>query len=152
MLKILQARLQQYINCELPDVQSGFRKGRGTRDQISNIHWIIEKARVTLDTFFLAILSHSLCILTLIIVTPLNCGSVNISSFFHLNMYCLLHTLVDNVQEVKVSFTVGSWTVYTHFSSVHLLSCVQLFATPWTAEHQASLSVTNSQSLLKLLH
>ena len=45
MLKILQARLQQYINCELPDVQAGFRKGRGTRDQISNICLIIEKAR-----------------------------------------------------------------------------------------------------------
>ena len=45
MLKILQARLQQYMNCELPDVQSGFRKGRGTRDQIANIHWIIKKAR-----------------------------------------------------------------------------------------------------------
>ena len=45
MLKILQVRLQQYINLELPDVQAGFRKGRGTRDQIANIHWIIEKAR-----------------------------------------------------------------------------------------------------------
>ena len=45
MLKILQVRLQQYINHELPDVQAGFRKGRGTRDQIANIHWIIEKAR-----------------------------------------------------------------------------------------------------------
>ena len=45
MLKILQDRLQQYVNCELPDVQAGFRKGRGTRDQIANIHWIIEKAR-----------------------------------------------------------------------------------------------------------
>ena len=45
MLKILQARLQQYANHELPDVQAGFRKGRGTRDQIANIHWIIEKAR-----------------------------------------------------------------------------------------------------------
>ena len=44
MLKILQARLQQYVNRELPDVQAGFRKGRGTRDQISNIHWIMEKA------------------------------------------------------------------------------------------------------------
>ena len=43
--KILQARLQQYVNCELPDVQAGFRKGRGTRDQIANICWIIEKAR-----------------------------------------------------------------------------------------------------------
>ena len=45
MLKILQARLQQYVNHELPDVQAGFRKGRGTRDQIVNIRWIIEKAR-----------------------------------------------------------------------------------------------------------
>ena len=45
MLKILQARLQQYVNCELPDVQAGFRKGRGTRDQIANICWIIEKGR-----------------------------------------------------------------------------------------------------------
>ena len=45
MLKILQARLQQYVNWELPDVQDGFRKGRGTRDHIANIHWIIEKAR-----------------------------------------------------------------------------------------------------------
>ena len=45
MLKIPQARLQRYMNCELPDIQAGFRKGRGTRDQIAKIHWIIEKAR-----------------------------------------------------------------------------------------------------------
>ena len=46
MLKILQARVQQYVNCELSDVQAGFRKGRGTRDQIANIRWITEKGRV----------------------------------------------------------------------------------------------------------
>ena len=45
MLKVLQAKLQQYMNCELPDVQASFRKGRGTRDQIANICWIIEKAK-----------------------------------------------------------------------------------------------------------
>ena len=45
MLKILQARLQQYVNWELSDLQAGFRKGRGTRDQIANIHWIIDKAK-----------------------------------------------------------------------------------------------------------
>ena len=45
MLKLLQARLQQYLNLELPDIQAGFRKGRGARDQIANIHWIIKKAR-----------------------------------------------------------------------------------------------------------
>ena len=53
MLKILQARLQQYVNCELPDVQAGFRKGRGTRDQIANIRWIMEKTRVPEKHLFL---------------------------------------------------------------------------------------------------
>ena len=53
MLKILQARLQQYVNHELPDVQGGFRKGRGTRDQIANIHWIIKKARASEKHLFL---------------------------------------------------------------------------------------------------
>ena len=53
MLKILQARLQQYMNCELPDVQVGFRKGRGTRDQIANMRWIIEKAREFQKLFLL---------------------------------------------------------------------------------------------------
>ena len=63
MLKILQARLQQYMNCELPDVQSGFRKGRGTRDQIANICWIIEKARVPEKHLFLLYwLCQSLCV------------------------------------------------------------------------------------------
>ena len=53
MLKILQAGLQQYVNRELPDVQAGFRKGRGTRDQIANIRWIMEKARVPEEHLFL---------------------------------------------------------------------------------------------------
>ena len=53
MHKILQARLQQYVNHELPDVQAGFRKGRGTKDQIANIYWIIEKARVQKTHLFL---------------------------------------------------------------------------------------------------
>ena len=52
MLKVLQARLQQYVNCELPDALVGFRKGRGTRDQIANIHWIIKKARVPQNIYF----------------------------------------------------------------------------------------------------
>ena len=53
MLKILQARFHQYMNCELSDVQAAFRKGRGTRDQIANFHWIIEKARVPEKQLFL---------------------------------------------------------------------------------------------------
>ena len=57
MLKILQARLQQYVNHELPDVHAGYRKGRGTRDQIANIHWIIEKARSSRKTSISALLT-----------------------------------------------------------------------------------------------
>ena len=57
MFKILQARLQQYINHEIPDVQAGFRKGRGTRDQIANIHWIIKKAREFQKTSISALLT-----------------------------------------------------------------------------------------------
>ena len=57
MLKILQARLQQYVNRELSDVQAGFRKGRETRDQIANIHWIIEKAREIQKNIYFASLT-----------------------------------------------------------------------------------------------
>ena len=59
MLKILQARVQQYVNCELADVQAGFSKGRGIRDQIANIHWIIEKAREFQKTPTSALLTMS---------------------------------------------------------------------------------------------
>ena len=59
MLKILQARLQQYVNCELPDVQAEFRKGRGTRDQIANIGWIIEKAREFHKNIYLYFINYA---------------------------------------------------------------------------------------------
>ena len=59
MLKILQARLQQYVNCELPDVQAGFRKGRRTRDQIANILWIIEKAREFQKNIYFCFIDYS---------------------------------------------------------------------------------------------
>ena len=59
MLKILQARLQQYMNQELPDVQAGFRKGRGSRDQIANIHWIIEKAREFQKNIYLCFIVYT---------------------------------------------------------------------------------------------
>ena len=98
--QILQARLQQYVNCELPDVQAGFRKGRGTKDQIANIHWIMEKARE-----------------------------------FQKNLYfCFI--------DYSKAFV---------FSSVQLLSPVHLFVTPWITARQPSLSITNSQSSLKLM-
>ena len=59
MLKIPQARLQQYVNRELPDVQAGFRKGRGTRDQIANIHWIMEKAREFQKNIYLCFIDYA---------------------------------------------------------------------------------------------
>ena len=59
MLKILQARLQQCMNRELPDVQSGFRKGRGTRDQIANIRWIIKKAREFQRNIYLCVIDYA---------------------------------------------------------------------------------------------
>ena len=72
-LKILQARLQQYVNRELPDVQAGFRKGRGTRDQIANIHWIIEKAREFQKNIYFCFIDYAKafdCVLL-----PCRCGS-----------------------------------------------------------------------------
>ena len=59
MLKILQGRLQQYVNQELPDIQAGFRKGRGTGDQISNIYWIIEKAREFQESSYLCFIDDT---------------------------------------------------------------------------------------------
>ena len=59
MLKILQGRLQQYVNRELPDVQAGFRKGRGTRNQIANIRWIIEKAREFQKNIYLCFIDYA---------------------------------------------------------------------------------------------
>ena len=59
MVKILQARLQQYVNCELPDIQAGFRKGRGTGDQIANIHRIIEKAKEFQKNFYFCFIDYA---------------------------------------------------------------------------------------------
>ena len=58
MLKILQARLQQYVNREIPDIQVGFRKGRGTKDQIPNIHWIIKKAREFQENIYFCFIEY----------------------------------------------------------------------------------------------
>ena len=71
MLKILQARLQEYVNRELPDVQAGFRKGRGTRDQIANISWIIEIARVPEKKSISALLTMQI---PLTVWITINCG------------------------------------------------------------------------------
>ena len=70
MLKILQARLQQYMNRELPDIQGGFRKGRGTRDQIANICWIIEKAREFQKNIYFCFIDYAKAFVWITI----NCG------------------------------------------------------------------------------
>ena len=71
MLKVLQARLQQYMNCELPDVQAGFRKGRGTRDQIANIRWIMEKARDFQKNIYFGFIDYAK---PLTVWNTINCG------------------------------------------------------------------------------
>ena len=71
MIKILQARLQQYMNCELPDSQAGFRNGRGTRDHIANISWIMEKVREFQKTFISALLTMPK---PLTVWMTINCG------------------------------------------------------------------------------
>ena len=70
MLKILQARLQQYVNQEFPDIQAGFRKGRGTRDQIANIHWIIEKARKFQKNIYFCFIDYAKAF----VWVTINCG------------------------------------------------------------------------------
>ena len=71
MLKILQAKLQQYVNPELPDVQAGFRKGRGTRDQIANICWIIKKARQIQKNIYFCFIDYAKAFNRVIAI---NCG------------------------------------------------------------------------------
>ena len=73
MLKILQARLQQYVNCELPEVHAGFRKGRGTRDQIANICWIIKKARESQENIYFCFIDYT---------KAFNCVDHNCGKFF----------------------------------------------------------------------
>ena len=70
MLKIFQARLQQYMNQELPDIQTGFRKGRGTRDQIANIHWITERARKFQKNIYFCFIDYAKAF---VLITT-NCG------------------------------------------------------------------------------
>ena len=75
MLKILQARLQQYVNCELQDVPAGFRKGRGTRDQIANICWIIKKAREFQKIIYFCFIDYAKAFDFIVWIT-INCGKI----------------------------------------------------------------------------
>ena len=93
MLKILQAKLQQYVNHELPDVPAGFQKGRGTRDQIANIRWIIEKQESSRKTSISALLTMSKP-LTVWITT--NCGYYSMVSFKEGNGTALQYSCLEN--------------------------------------------------------
>ena len=143
MLKILQARLQQYMNHELLDVQGGFRKGQGTRDQIANICWIIEKARVPEK--------HLLLLYWL-------CQSLWQQKLWKIlqemgipdHLTCLLRNLYAG-QEATVRtghgttdwFQIGKGALSNLYAEwkVKSLSRAQLFETPWTVAYQAPLSM-----------
>ena len=137
MLKILQARLQQYMDCELPDVQAGFRKGRGTRDQFANIHWIIKKGREFQKNIYFCFIDHA---------KAFDCVDHNRLWKILKEMgipehhACLLRNLYK-VKKQQIEPDMEQWTdsklgkeyvkaVYCQFSSVQLLSRVRLFATP----------------------
>ena len=149
MLNVLQAKLQQYLNCELPDVQAGFRKGRGTRSQTDNICWSIEKAREFQKNIYFCFINYA---------NAFDCVDHNklwkilkeIGTPDHLtcllrNVYAGQEATVRSDMEQQTGFKSGkeySKAVYCHpayltfmqssvqFSSVQLLSCVWLFATP----------------------
>ena len=115
MFKILQTRLQQYMNCELPDVQAGFRKGRGTRDQIANIHWIIKKAREFQKNIYFCFIDYTKAFLWI----TTNCGK-----FFHRetgttdHLTCLLRNLCAG-QEAIVRTRHGTTGWFQSRKGVH---------------------------------
>ena len=150
MLKILQARLQQYANRELPDVQAGFRKGRGTRDQIANICWIIEKAREFQKTIYFCFIDYAKAFDYVDhnkLENSSRDGSIRPLQLPPEKPACRSRS--DRTKHGAMDwFQIGKGV--HQFSSVQLLSRVQLLVTPWTAAHQACLSITNSWSLLKL--
>ena len=138
MLKILQARLQQYLNHELSDVQSGFKKGRGTRDQIAHICWVIKKEESSRKTSISVLLSMPKPLTVWIII---NCGKFWKRWESQTTWLPSWETCMQvRKQQLELDML--------QFSSV--LSHVRLFATPWIAASQASLSITISQSSLRL--
>ena len=114
MLKMLQARLQQHVNCELPDVQAGFRKGRGTRDQIANIHCIIDKAREFQKTSISALLPMPK---TLTVWITINCGKFSETGIPD-HLTCLLRNLYAG-QEATVRTGHGTTDCFQIGKGVH---------------------------------
>ena len=112
MLKILQARLQQYVNCDLTDVQAGFRKGIGTRDQIANIHWIIEKARECQKNIYFCFIDYTKAFVWI----TTNCGKFLNRWEYHLT--CLLRNLHAG-QEATVRTGHGTTDYFQIGKGVH---------------------------------
>ena len=123
MLNILQARLQQYVNWECPDVQAGFRKGRGTRDQIGNIHWIIEKAREFQKNVYFCFIDYAKP-LTVWITT--NCGKF-FKRWKHQTTWPAFWEICMQVRKQQLELDMKQWTgsklfkeyikaVYWHFT------------------------------------
>ena len=110
MLKILQARLQQYVNHELPDVQAGFRKGRGTRDQIANICWIIEKARGFHKTIYFCFIDYAKAFYFVdhkkLWRIPKEIGIPDHLTCFLRNLYAGQEAIVRTVHETKDHFKI----------------------------------------------
>ena len=139
MLKILQARLQQYVNRELPDVQTGFRRGRGTRDQIANIHWIIEKAREFQKNAYFCFIDHAkafdyVAAAKSLQSCPTLCDPID-SSPPGSPVPGILQERTLEWGAIAFSYS-WKWKM-----KVKSLSCVRLLATPWTAAYQAAPSM-----------
>ena len=148
MLKILQARLQQYVNHELPNVQAGFRKGRGTRDQIANIHWIMEKAREFQKNIYFCFIDYA---------KAFDCVDHNILSKIQKEMgipdhlTCLLRNLYEG-QEATIRTGHGTADWFQIGKGLHqryiLLPCLFNFCSEyimWNArldEAQAGIKIT----------
>ena len=130
MLKILQARLQQYVNHELPDIQARFRKGRGTRDQIGNICWIIEKVR---DSRKHLLLLYWVC------QSLWLCGSKHTGKFFKKWEYETTLPAWEICMQIKKQQL--ELDMEQQERKKKLLSHVQLFVTLWTVAYQAPLSM-----------
>ena len=143
MLKILQARLQQYVNRELPDVQAGFRKGRGIRDQIANIHWIIRKAREFQKSIYFCFFDYAKA--SVWITTNWKIlkamGIPDHLICFLRNLYAGQEAIVRTGHGTTDWFQTGKvhegcilspclFDLYAEFTSVQSLSRVRLFATP----------------------
>ena len=171
MLKILQARLQQYMNCEIPDVQAGFSKGRGTRDQIANIRWIIEKAREFQKTATSASLAKAFdCVDHNKLWKILQeIGIPDHVTCLLRNLYAGQEATVRTGHGTTASFQIGKgvhqgcilspclFNFYSEYSKMSSwmkhklesillgtgmsLSRVRLFAAPWTVAYQAPLSM-----------